>query len=85
MGLVSEEILRAPEEPRLVQEPTPWSHSKYISPDSAQPPLPEVVIAPPIKKLPLGSSSGSTVGRGIVTPVILVDTSYLGHDTAPTV
>ena len=63
---------KAPVVSNVVQVPVPWSHSKYISPDSAQTPPPTTVIAPPMVKLPLALIPGSDAGVGIVTPVILV-------------
>ena len=55
-----------------IQVAIPWSHSKYISPDSAQPPPPAVDMTPVIGKSPPALILGSMLGAVIVTPVILV-------------
>jgi len=72
MGFVCKAMFKAPVDPRVTQMDVPWSHSKYISPDSAHSPPPADVIWPPMTKSPLTLMSGSTLGRVIVTPVILV-------------
>ena len=44
-----------------------------MSPDSFQPPPPCMTMEPPIVKLPDAAILGSTVGRVIVTPTMVVD------------
>lgn len=61
-----------PVDAKVTHVAVPWSHSKYISPDSAQPPEPPITSCPPIVKLAPVLISGSTVGRVIVTPEILI-------------
>ena len=67
IGLVSD-VESAPELVMVVHDPVPWSHSKYMSPDSLQPPLPIFFILPAILKVPVSGILGSAVGWFITTP-----------------